>query len=1517
MNGRTIAGHITALTVVLIGALIGCGVAPTPAPTPDPEGNGDPILSKMPSAPLLESVSMPFTRVGTRADTPAEIKLSFARSMNRESVEQAVNLYPAEIKRNDGTPKRLQVKAICDGGWQIRNPNSSSVSFNWSISKSVERGEGMVAANGEQTLFTTRGYKQLRLSVNNVLQTRVLSVSSACAKTLEFAWAEDNKSVTVKLLKPMASDAITVSLSTAAFSSDGTRMVEPSSETLVPEQIIQANQPVSLQFSQAVNKVTLESSLKLYQGKFDSYDALEPSAPRVINTCDGSYTVKNPNTQPLSFTWNIEGSSEKGTGNVAALSETKVTPSSNARAIKVFTQAGINVTRSLEESSACNVSFSSVWDASSASVKLSASSLWKLGSYTVTGKAVNDAGARVARDRLAVVHVVQDDTNGGGGGGGGGGGNSGGDDVEPEPLLRADVDQETFPIVATAGEPTNFSGFASGSSLDNPNSTEPSITWEFGDGSSGTGLDVEHIYPNPGEYRVTTRVTNSSGVSDSVTQNVQVLPSAEQIIADADLTGGNDTFNWDLGDPITGLQYTITFTNTNKQQIATSNATRGSQRFDKLGMYSMRLSVMDYRDDPVQARTKRTTNPEEILNRTLIQRDVRLNRWELQPIPTVKAISSNVSTETAWREQLVGEAPLSVDFDGSASQGEGLTYIWRSCQIFEGACDPISEKTGVQPRFDFSEPGEYQVEMIITDRFGQQATQQTYVVAKTKNMNFMTPRFDFSTAPGYENLIGGNSIVTTGVSSIPGDIGGVPTGEAYFPFVMHRSVKFNRAGIRWNPWERGNNFRRQKCVSIKGYHNGREFFPNKFLSPDVVPDIPPSPDLNDYLNYSVLYDSNATYGLTIPECDLATMNNRDIPRVNAGSNQEIVVSGSTFIQRLHFDVTGDFRVPKLVLAVLPDDMVPGDANMPGATTKLVNEHTIELSGRKQLVLTVVMRASEVQRSNRKLEFDVPVYAVDTEGRSMPNVNGFFFAKFNNVESDCGACVMVDGKSKIRISINPVLYGVRDGQSPNTINLTTMTLSSDEQRCDGSSNESVIGKKLRLGLLGCAFIATSSEAPIGEETLEPINYWGLENNTSFGGNVYFGDYANAVENFRQFFSETLPDEISELLIGQIPVYGIGRAFVRGWVYCRASGCDLLQWGGVFLAGAGLAFELIPVVKTVFKLSQRAYLYSLRVGGGQFARALNDVIEPLAIVGKSASEIGVHLRSNYGRLIETLGKCVAVCGKPVDKLLELYKRDGVEASVALHEIDDLLVTAKNSRVREADVLEMASSLAKICTSSRGSFFSNRTLKNCRIEETISNVKTIITNLENRNAPGISPVFGSTEEIFRKMKDLCCKKDPVNGITALLERIRKKDTQVPGTNLEGELVELERAYILRKRRSTVSVELPARVENIQASDGSIGGFDIDVKYTNRNRTSFIEQLGRSATTIENKLREPKQVAQLKLMVKYAYDEGFFPRITIESIDGFSATALKKLGDEIRAFCYKSKCLDFVNIKGVKIGL
>jgi PKD domain len=1514
MHGRNFAGHIAALLVVLIGVLIGCGVAPAPAPTPDPEGNGDPVLVNMPVAPLLETVSMGYVRTGTRADTAAEIKLSFAKSMNRDSVENAINLYPSGFKANTGTPKRLQIKAVCDSGWNIRNPNNAPVSFDWSISKSVERGQGMVAANGEQRLRTSLGFKQLRVSVNGALHARVLSATGSCEKTLEFAWSEDNKSLTVKALKPISSDALTVALSTAAFSSDGVRLESPSNETLVPEQIVQVNQAVTLQFSQAINKANLEESLKVYQGKFDAYESLESTAPRVTNSCDGSYTIKNSGSAALKFTWTVEGSTERGAGQVDAASETKITPIS-ARAVKVFTEKGANITRTLEGSQACVAAFTPAWNDSSTALNLTPKPTWKLGSFTVTGNAVNSSGVKVARDLLAVFHAMQDDSSGGGGSGGGSGG---GDNIEPEPLLRADVDKETFPIVATAGEPTIFSGVASGSSLDDPNLAEPSVSWEFGDGSSATGADVEHTYADPGEYRVTTRVTNSSGISDSVTQNVQVLPSAEQIIAETHLTNGNDTFDWDFGNPIPGLQYDVSFSDNKKQIIATSTATRGAQRFERLGAYSMRVSIMDYRDDPTRAKAKRTTNPEEILERTLIQRDVRLNRWELQPIPSFKAISSNISTESAWREQLVGEAPFIVDFDGSESQGESLTYTWRSCQIVEGACDPISEKTGVRPRFGFLEPGEYEVELTITDRFGQQATQQTYVIAKTRDMNFMTPRFDFSTAPGYDNLIGGNSIVTTGVNPIPGDIGGVPTGEAYFPFVMHRSVKFNRTGIRWNSWDRGNIFRRQKCVSIKGYHNGREFYPNKFLSPDVVPDIPPSPDLQDYLNYSVLYDPNATYGLTIPECDLVTMNNRDIPRVNAGSNQEIVVSGNSFIQRLHFDVPADFRVPKLVLAVLPDDMVPGDANMPGAATKMVNEHTIELFGRKQLVLTVVMRASEVQRLNRKLEFDVPVYAVDTEGRAMSNVNGFFFAKFNNVESNCGVCVMVDGKAKIHVSINPALYGVRDGQALNTVDLSVMTLSSDDQRCDGSNNESAIGKKLRLGLLGCAFIATSSYAPIGEETLEPIDYWGLENNTSFGGNVYFGDYANAVENFRQFFSETLPDEIGELVIGQIPIYGIGRAFVKGWVYCRDNGCNFLQWGGVFLAGAGLALELTPIVKTVFKLAERAYLYSLRVGGGQFARALNDVIEPLAIVGKSASEIGMHLRTNFGTLIEALGKCVALCGKSVDKLLELYKREGIESSVALHEIDELLVTAKNSRIRESDILDLANFYSSFCSSIGGIVRAKPNPAACSPRLAIQKLTEVIGWTESALRDlGVSNKI-SVNNLIRRMKQLA--NSDVLGKEEIFKAINQAGRP---ENIRGFVAELIHVTDYLPRSSLKIIEIGGKFKTSIAREADLdvlleAGRGIDKRLIGEQVKSSVEGI-RKFVLAEN----ASGITQAQALLQWALETGSKARVVIfnkYTID--SPNLLPGLVNQIRNICGKSLrnpgetiCLDVVDRFGTRI--
>jgi len=68
--------------------------------------------------------------------------------------------------------------------------------------------------------------------------------------------------------------------------------------------------------------------------------------------------------------------------------------------------------------------------------------------------------------------------------------------------------------------------------------------WDFGDGTTGSGMVVSHTYPSAGDYYVSLTVTNACGRSDTSTQCVRVteeLPEICQYIVD---NGGWNNLSW-------------------------------------------------------------------------------------------------------------------------------------------------------------------------------------------------------------------------------------------------------------------------------------------------------------------------------------------------------------------------------------------------------------------------------------------------------------------------------------------------------------------------------------------------------------------------------------------------------------------------------------------------------------------------------------------------------------------------------------------------------------------------------------------------------------------------------------------------------------------------------------------------------------------------------------------------------------------------------------------------------------
>lgn len=160
------------------------------------------------------------------------------------------------------------------------------------------------------------------------------------------------------------------------------------------------------------------------------------------------------------------------------------------------------------------------------------------------------------------------------------------------------------PTTPTVGESVYFN--ASGST--DPDSTNLTYQWYFGDGESDSGVEAYHTYSNTGTYDVVLVVTDESGNQDSTTERVTVAdnstPTASFTISPSTPTVTDDiTFNasastdpdgdivsyeWDFGD-------TTTYTSTDP--IA-------NHQYSTADTYTVWLTVRD--NDGNTARTSKT-----------------------------------------------------------------------------------------------------------------------------------------------------------------------------------------------------------------------------------------------------------------------------------------------------------------------------------------------------------------------------------------------------------------------------------------------------------------------------------------------------------------------------------------------------------------------------------------------------------------------------------------------------------------------------------------------------------------------------------------------------------------------------------------------------------------------------------------------------------------------------------------------------------------------------------------------
>ena len=243
------------------------------------------------------------------------------------------------------------------------------------------------------------------------------------------------------------------------------------------------------------------------------------------------------------------------------------------------------------------------------------------------------------------------------------------------------------PNQGQTGQPVNFNALGSAVAVDN---TIVSNAWDFGDGTTATGIYVSHVYNAPGTYQVSLTVTDNQDLSNTTTHQISIVtveptPPPDQPpraiivgpsnarVGEAVVFNGSASicptpcvsYAWQMGDG----------TNINAVQL--------QHTYETPGIYNVILTVTDQNGLVGSANTQiQITQP---------------------------ASEAPIAVISAPAQAEVGQ---SVTFDASNSQSTNpiVSYLW---QFGDG-----SEANAVTVQHAYANTGIFNVILIVTDNQG-------------------------------------------------------------------------------------------------------------------------------------------------------------------------------------------------------------------------------------------------------------------------------------------------------------------------------------------------------------------------------------------------------------------------------------------------------------------------------------------------------------------------------------------------------------------------------------------------------------------------------------------------------------------------------------------------------------------------------------------------------------------------------------------------------------------------------
>jgi PKD repeat protein len=162
-------------------------------------------------------------------------------------------------------------------------------------------------------------------------------------------------------------------------------------------------------------------------------------------------------------------------------------------------------------------------------------------------------------------------------------------------LAQSTVDKPpvaSFTVAPSTASPGTSIAF-NGSASSDPDGTITGYAWNFGDGTTGSGVTASHSYATAGTYSVSLTVTSNAGLtgSSSTTITIDQPPSANFVATPAATTVGtpigfNGSASTDVGGSITGYAW-------NFGDGTTGSGVTASHSYATAGTYSVSLTVTD------------------------------------------------------------------------------------------------------------------------------------------------------------------------------------------------------------------------------------------------------------------------------------------------------------------------------------------------------------------------------------------------------------------------------------------------------------------------------------------------------------------------------------------------------------------------------------------------------------------------------------------------------------------------------------------------------------------------------------------------------------------------------------------------------------------------------------------------------------------------------------------------------------------------------------------------------------